>query len=137
MDDLSAHLKSVKRITFMCLSLCFIGWAVLPGYKPYFGGFIVGAIASLANAYHLFWKVNRIGANAAEQGTKRISLGFLTRSCIALLAVVVSQNEHLSFDLYATVAGLFVAQLATLILGFRAKRHLAVRQFTDERGENN
>ncbi|SDX26446.1 ATP synthase subunit I [Paenibacillus sp. CF384] len=136
MDDLSGHLRTVKRITFFFLSLCFIGWALLPEYKPFFGGLVLGTAASLANAFHLSWKVQRVGALSAAGIQKRHNLGFLTRACIALLAVVIA-TKYFSFSLYGTVAGLFVAQLATLILGFKAKRDPAVRHSTDERGENN
>jgi ATP synthase protein I len=136
MDDLSAHLRTVMRITFFFLSLCCIGWALWPEHKPLFGGLVIGAAASLANAFHLSWKVQRIGANAAAQGTKRNTLGFLTRASVGLLAVVVA-TEYLSFSLYGTVAGLFAAQLATLILGIRIKRSPAVRHSSEERGENN
>jgi ATP synthase protein I len=136
MDDLSAHLRTVTRITFLFLSVCFIGWALLPEYKPLFGGLVIGAAGSLINARHLAWKVNRVGANAAEQGTRRVNLGFLTRGCVALLAVVVS-TETLSFSLAATVAGLFTAQLATLVLGFLSRVKPVSPDPTDERGENN
>ncbi|SEN60525.1 ATP synthase subunit I [Paenibacillus sp. OV219] len=136
MDDLSGHLRTVTRITFFFLSLCFIGWALLPDYKPLFGGLILGAVASLANAFHLSWKVQRTGAFAVAGIKKRNNLGFLTRACIALLAAVIA-TRYFSFSIYGTVAGLFVAQLATLILGFIAKRNSAVRHSTDERGENN
>ncbi|MFC5647760.1 ATP synthase subunit I [Paenibacillus solisilvae] len=136
MDDLSAHLRTVTRMTFLFLSLCCICWALWPAYKPLFGGLGIGAVASLVNASHLSWKVQRIGAKAAGQDTKRTNLGFLTRACIGLLAVVVA-TEYLSFSLYGTVAGLFVAQLATLILGFRSKGGSAALHSSDERGENN
>ncbi|MFC4812672.1 ATP synthase subunit I [Paenibacillus sp. GCM10023250] len=136
MDDLSGHLRTVMRITFFFLSLCFIGWAVFPDHKPIFGGLILGAAASLVNAFHLSWKVRRVGASAAAGIKRRGNLGFLTRACIALLAAVMA-TEYFSFNLYATVAGLFVAQLATLLLGFAAKGKPAVRHSTDERGENN
>lgn len=136
MDDLSGHLRTVTRITFFFLSVCFIGWALLPEHKPLFGGLILGAVASLANAFHLSWKVRQVGSYAAAGIKKRNNLGFLTRACIGLLAAVLA-DRYFSFSLYGTVAGLFVAQLATLILGFIAKRNSAVRHSTDERGENN
>ncbi|WP_219834458.1 ATP synthase subunit I [Paenibacillus sp. R14(2021)] len=137
MKDLPSHLRTVKRITFFFLSACFVGWALLPEYKPLFGGLILGAAASLVNAFHLSWKVQRIGAKAAAaQSSKRNNLGFLTRACIALLAVVIA-TEYLSYNLYGAVAGLFVAQLATLILGFRSMSRSAARHSSDERGENN
>lgn len=136
MDDLSGHLRTVMRVTFFFLSLCCVGWALWPEYKPHFGGLIVGAAASLVNAFHLSWKVQRIGANAAVKGSKRSTLGFFTRACVALLAVVVA-TQYLSFSLYGTVAGLFLVQLAILLLGFRAKRSLAIKHSSNERGENN
>lgn len=136
MDELSGHLRTVMRLTFFFLSLCFIGWALFPEQKPFFGGLVIGAAASLANAFHLSWKVRRIGANAADRGTKRINLGFLTRACIGLLAAVVA-TEYFSFSVVGTILGLFVAQLATLILGFRARGGPAARHSSDERGENN
>lgn len=136
MDDLSAHLKTVTRLTFFFLSVCFLGWALFPDYKSVFGGLIVGAAASLANAAHLAWKVNRIGANAAARGARKMTLGYLTRACIGLLAVVVA-TRTLSFSLPATVAGLFAAQLATLVLGFLSRRRSATPNPADERGENN
>ncbi|QHW32534.1 ATP synthase subunit I [Paenibacillus rhizovicinus] len=136
MDQLSGHLRTVKRITFFFLSLCFVGWALFPDLKPFFGGLILGAAASLANAFHLSWKVQRVGAGAAEGNKRRVNMGFLTRACIALLAYVIA-TRYFSFSLYGTIAGLFTAQLATLILGFKAKSKPAVRHSTDERGENN
>lgn len=136
MDDLSAHLRTVTRITFLFLSLCCIGWAIWPAHNSLFGGLGIGAVASLVNASHLSWKVQRIGANAAVQGSKRNNLGFFTRACIGLLAVVVA-TEYFSLSLIGTVIGLFVAQLATLILGFRSKSRPAASHSSDERGENN
>ncbi|WP_192043401.1 ATP synthase subunit I [Paenibacillus lycopersici] len=136
MDELSSHLRTVTRITFLFLSLCFVGWALFPAAKPHFGGLILGTAASLANAFHLSWKVQRAGSYAAAQVKRRVNLGFLTRACIALLAYVVA-TKYFSFSLYGTVAGLFTAQLATLLLGFKAKSKPAARHSTDERGENN
>lgn len=136
MDDLSAHLKAVTRVTFFFMSLCCIAWAVMPEHESWWGGLMIGGAASLVNARILGWKVTKIGANAAVQGTKRTNIGFFTRSCVALLAVVIATQTY-TFQLSATVAGLFVAQLATLILGFLSRRKLMASNPTDERGENN
>ncbi|MBM7566541.1 ATP synthase subunit I [Paenibacillus sacheonensis] len=136
MDDLSGHLRTVMRVTFFFLSLCFVGWALFPERESLFGGLVLGTAASLVNAFHLSWKVQRAGANAAAGIKRRGNLGFLTRACIGLLAAVVA-TRYFSFNVYGTVAGLFVAQLATLILGFRSKGRSAARHFSDERGENN
>ncbi|MCM3628046.1 ATP synthase subunit I [Paenibacillus glycanilyticus] len=136
MDDLSAHLKAVTRVVFLFMSLCCIGWALLPAYENWWGGLMIGGAASLINAYHLSWKVKRAGAIAVAQIKKRVNLGFFTRACVALLAVVIATKTY-TFQLSAVVAGLFVAQLATLILGFLSRRKLMASNPTDERGENN
>lgn len=136
MDDLSAHVKTVTRLTFFFLSVCCLAWVFLPAYESWWGGLMIGGAASLLNARHLAWKVTRIGANAAAHTNRRANLGFFTRACIALLAVVIAIKTY-TFQLPATVAGLFVAQLATLILGFLSKRKLMATNSTDERGENN
>ncbi|GLX70119.1 ATP synthase subunit I [Paenibacillus glycanilyticus] len=136
MDDLSAHLKAVTRITFLFMSLCCVAWALMPENESWWGGLMIGGAASLINAYHLSWKVTKVGAVAAAQIKKRVNLGFVTRACITLLAVVIATKTY-TFQLSATVAGLFVAQLATLILGFLSRRKLMASNPTDERGENN
>lgn len=135
-DNLSAHLRTVTRLTFFFLSVCFICWAVFPAQQAWWGGLIVGTVASLVNALHLAWKVDSIGARAAGGGKGRPSLGFFTRACIGLLAAVIA-TRTLDFRVEAVAMGLFVAQLATLLLGFWAKRKRGRTQSLDERGENN
>ncbi|WP_168121400.1 ATP synthase subunit I [Paenibacillus sp. HB172176] len=136
MYDLSTHVKAVTRVNFFFLSACCLAWALLPAYEDWWGGLMIGCAASLINARHLAWKVTRASANAAAHGTKRVNLGYLTRACIALLAVVLATRTY-TFQLPAVVTGLIIAQLATLILGFFASRKLAQMEITDERGETN
>jgi ATP synthase protein I len=123
-------------LTFFFLSVCFICWAAFPSQQAWWGGLVVGTAASLVNALHLAWKVDRIGAIAAAGGKGRASLGFFTRACIGLLAAVIATTTF-DFRVEAVAAGLFVAQLATLLLGIWTKRKRGRTQSLDERGENN
>ncbi|GFN32720.1 ATP synthase subunit I [Paenibacillus xylaniclasticus] len=136
MDNMSAHLKTITRVMFALLSVCFIVWALFPEHEAWWGGFVIGAIASLVNALHLSWKVNQIGANAAAGNKRRTTLGYFTRACIGLLAAVIATRTF-DFRIEAVAAGLITAQLATLLLGFWAVRKRERMQSLDERGENN
>jgi ATP synthase protein I len=121
MDQLPTLLRGVSRFTFFFLSLGCICWAIWPDEKALFGGFILGAIGSLLGSWHLGWKTTRL-ADVITNGRKpRSGFGFLTRASIALLVVVVSVR-YMEFNLAATVIGLFVAPLATLLLSLFARR---------------
>lgn len=116
MDDFAAHLKTVQRITLFFLSFCFLGWALVPVYRGYFAGLILGTVFSLINSRYLAWKIEQIGQAAAEKTNRKINLGFFTRASMALIAVLISLKfEQIEFS--TTLAGLFFAQLATLLLG--------------------
>lgn len=120
MDQLPTLLRGVSRFTFFFLSLGCICWAIWPNEKALFGGFMLGAIGSLAGSWHLAWKTTRL-ADVITGGRKpRSGFGFLTRAFIALLVVVVSVR-YMEFNLAATVIGLFVAPLATLLLSLFAR----------------
>ncbi|EFM09093.1 ATP synthase I [Paenibacillus curdlanolyticus YK9] len=135
-DNLSAYLKTVTRLTFFFLSVCCVCWAVFPAQQAWWGGLVIGTIASLVNALHLGWKVIRIGENAAAGGNRRSTLGYVTRACIGVLAAVIATRTF-DFRIEAVAAGLIVAQLATLLLGFWTIRKRERTQSLDERGENN
>jgi ATP synthase protein I len=116
MDDFSAHLKTVQRITFLFLSLCFMGWALFPPYRAYCAGLILGTSVSLINARYLAWKIEQLTQAIMEKSNRKVNMGFITRASIALLAILVSYRfEQIAFS--TTLAGLFFVQLATLLLG--------------------
>ncbi|MCC3377179.1 ATP synthase subunit I [Cohnella sp. REN36] len=134
MDDLPALLRKVSRITFFFLSIGCVSWVVWPAHKTVFGGFMLGAIGSLVIAWHLAWKLVRIG-NVSVAGAKpRSGFGFLSRAALALLVAFVSVRM-LEFNLPATVAGLIATPLATLLLGLMSRRRRPGGHSTDERGE--
>ena len=121
MEQLPVLLRGVTRFTLFFLSLGCISWAIWPDEKAIFGGIILGAIGSLLGSWHLAWKTTRL-ADVITGGRKpRSGFGVLTRAAIALLSVVVSVR-YMEFNLASTVAGLFVAPLATLLLSLFARR---------------
>ncbi|TVY09286.1 ATP synthase subunit I [Paenibacillus cremeus] len=117
MDDFSAHLKTVQRITIFFLSFCFMGWAVMPSYRGLFAGLILGTVVSWLNARYLAWKIEQLAQAVLEKSNRKINLGFITRASIALLAVVIAYRFQDQIALSTTLAGLFFSQLATLLLG--------------------
>lgn len=119
MDDINGLLRNVVRITSFFLSLCIILWLLVPDWRSVMAGLAVGAVVSLVNAMHLAHKVKRVADYAL--GGRRTGIGFWTRAAIAVLAVaLVLRTPEIS--LYAMVAGLFFAQMATLLLGIFTNR---------------
>lgn len=117
MDDFTAHLKTVQRITIFFLSFCFMGWAISPLYRDLFAGLILGTAVSLLNARYLAWKIEQLGQVVLEKTKRKVNLGFITRASMALIAVVVAYRFQGYVALSTTLAGLFFVQLATLLLG--------------------
>jgi len=117
MDELSIRLKTVQRVVIFFLSFCFLAWAVIPGYRPLFAGWIIGTAVSMLNARYLAWKIRTLSDAALEGKRRRGGLGFGTRAAIAVLAIwaVYKFPEHVS--IWTTVTGLIFVQLATLLLG--------------------
>ncbi|MEX2459748.1 MAG: ATP synthase subunit I [Paenibacillaceae bacterium] len=121
MNDLTALQKTVTRITFFFLSICFLGWAFLPQFAGYFSGFVIGSSASLISFNFLAWKIRRITNNVLLQNKRRVNIGFFTRAAVALLAVVISFRYE-QVELVATVGGLFFAQVAAFVVGILSSR---------------
>lgn len=117
MDDFSAHLKAVQKFTLFFLSICFFAWALLPEYRAYSMGLIVGTCVSYINAQYLAMKIQQLTKAVVEKTNRKVNLGFITRASIALLTVVLVVKYPEKIALSTTLAGLFVVQLATLLLG--------------------
>jgi ATP synthase protein I len=134
MEDLPALLRRTTRMTFFFLSMGCIGLAIWPDYKPYFGGFMIGAIGSLLGSFHLAWRTTRIADKAVAGRKSRSGFGFLSRAAIGVLAAYVSVRM-LEYNLPATAAGILASPLVTLLLGLFTIRRLKDGHSNDERGE--
>ena len=132
MDDISVVMRKISRVTFFFLFLGCLGWAIKPEWEIYFGGFLIGAVGSILFTWQLAWKVIRI-ADLVVGGRRGRGFGFLSRAAIALLAAVISVRT-LGYDPAATVAGLIVTPMATLVLGLSSIRRRNGHP-SNERGE--
>lgn len=121
MNDITVLQKTVTRIAFFFLSVCFLGWAFLPQFSGYFSGFVIGSSASLISFNFLAWKIRRLTDKLLLENKRRFNIGFLTRAAIALLAVVISLRYE-QVKLGATVGGLFFAQAAAFVVGIISSR---------------
>ncbi|MFC4303515.1 ATP synthase subunit I [Cohnella boryungensis] len=133
MDDLTVLMRKISRIIFFFLFLGCLGWAIWPEWEVYFGGFLIGTVGSILFTWQLAWKVIRI-AEMAVGGRRGRGFGFLSRASLALLAAVISVRT-LGYDPAATVAGLIMAPMATLVLGLSSIRRKRGGHRSDERGE--
>lgn len=134
MDELPKLVQGVTRFTLFFLSIGCVAWAVWPDEKAVFGGFMIGAIGSVMGSWHLAWKTVRLGDVILSGRKPRAGFGFLFRTCLALLAVIVS-DRYLEFSPAATVFGLFTAPLVTLLLSLLSNRRSRGGNSEYERGE--
>lgn len=117
MNELHTHIQRLWKFTCLFLFLCFICWVFLTSYRPTIAGLMLGTTVSVVNVWYTALKVRQFTEAVAGQ-QKRVSLGFLTRIAISLLAVMLAiKSAH--FQVITTVIGLIVAPMATVLLGLR------------------
>lgn len=116
MNDLPAHLRVVTRTAIYFFAACLLLWAIVPSIRPYVAGLVLGAFVSLFNTHLLSMKIQQISQRVMEFEGKRVGTGFLSRVSMVLIAVLISAKiPH--FSLVFTIIGLFLVQLATLLMG--------------------
>jgi hypothetical protein len=126
MDDFAAHLRTVTKWTLYILAVTLFVWAVSPDWRGFAAGFLLGGLTSLLNARYTAWKMDQLAEFAAKQGndpnsSKRFNLGFVTRASTSLLAVLIAVRvENVEFA--TTIAGLFITQVLSLIVGILTHR---------------
>ncbi len=69
------------------------------------------------NAQYLALKLRQVTKAVVEKTNRKVNLGFITRASTSLLAIVVAAKNPEQIALSTTLAGLFIVQLATLLLG--------------------
>lgn len=116
MNDLSAHLRVVTRAAIYLFAVSLLLWVLVEPFRPHVAGLILGTLVSLFNAHLLSIKIQQISKAMADNNGKRVNTGFLSRICMVLIAVMIGVKlSH--FDLVFTIIGLFLVQLATLLMG--------------------
>ncbi|WMT40710.1 ATP synthase subunit I [Paenibacillus sp. D2_2] len=122
MDELSKYRRALTIGTLILLTLCFLGGALLPEHQSILLGLALGAGVSWLNSYYLGRKVRQVSEAAVSGGSKRLSMGFLTRAALAILAVYAALKNPQYLNVYAVAGGLVFAQLYLLIVGIRFSR---------------
>ena len=116
MNDLAYLVSTVLRIFLFWLSACLLAWAFIPGIKPVAAGLILGSSVSMINAQLLSAKVRKLSQLVVDNRFKRFSLGFVTRACIVLIAVMTAV-KFAQFDLVSTIVGLLFFPAALFVGG--------------------
>ncbi|GAA3412904.1 ATP synthase subunit I [Paenibacillus hodogayensis] len=115
MNDLAGFLKTISRSSLVLFAAGLVLWSVLPTYRPYVAGLLLGMLASYVNVMYLGMKTRQLADLAAQRGErKRFNLGFLTRAAMAILAVMLAYKSE-QFELVTTIIGLFYGQAALFI----------------------
>jgi ATP synthase protein I len=113
---MSNQLKPIVRAALLFMSVSLIVWILLPEYRTYAAGFLLGMMVSLINAWILLVKIDAFTRNIAEKTEKRGNLGTISRVCMALIAVMCAVKVP-QIDLVFTIVGLFFVQMVTLVRG--------------------
>jgi ATP synthase protein I len=119
MNDMSVRLQVFTKFITYFVILCAVAWLILPDYRIYAAGFIIGSLVSYLNSYYLSMKIRQLAQAVTSKSSKRINLGFLTRASIAVLAAMwalVSDQIHVG----TTIAGMLFTPLVVILLGIQS-----------------
>ncbi len=85
-------------------------------------GIALGSAVSWINAVYLGRKVRQVLDAAVNGGSKRLNMGFLTRTALAVLAVFAAMKFPQHLNVYAVAGSLVFAQFFLLFIGIRFSR---------------
>lgn len=114
MDEL---LNRAMRSTLFFVAACLLLWAAVPDYRPIAAGLILGAAASLVNAFLLKRRIELLGQMSMQSGRRPMGLGMASRLATVLLAVLIAMRFSEHFALPAVVAACFYVQFAIFFVG--------------------
>lgn len=134
MNELAVQLRLLFRVFIFWISLCLLVWAVVPAYKTFSAGIILGSSASLLSSMHLVMRIQKLVHILASQQVRRFSLGFFTRIAIALIAVMIALRLD-QFHLPATIIGLFYGPITSFVIAFFLLRQNHKAMDTRKEGE--
>lgn len=128
MTDTKTALQFAQRVAYFVISIGLLTLVLKPEWEVHVGGLLIGIAASLINSWHLHWKTVKITEFVARLRQKpRITLGFLTRASIGVLAFVIAERV-LHYNFYMTIAGLYFVHLVAIAF-------IGKSQNTVERGD--
>lgn len=111
------HMKTLYRAELLCISVCLLIWSIAPSYRTYAIGFLVGSIVSAINARMLMMKIKSVSQQGESAAPKRLNAGFVSRACMAIIAMMVAVKFPEQVSVVFTIIGLFYIQLVTLLMG--------------------
>lgn len=107
MGDLGAIVNTITRVAFILMSASLFAWIFLPDYRANCIGFLIGVSVGLVNIRYLAVKVKQLADYVATNEKTRMGLGFVTRLCFTLIAIMVAVRFE-QVALAWTVTGLFL-----------------------------
>lgn len=116
MNDLTAQMRELLRIYCLWVAVCLVLWIVVQDAKSYLAGLILGSSISYINAVHLGRKIVRFSEAVTTNQTKRMSIGFVSRICFVLIAVMLA-SKLTQFSVLFTIIGFAFAPLVMLVIG--------------------
>jgi ATP synthase protein I len=119
--------------SFILLFISVILWYLLPIYRPYTGGFILGTGFSMLNGVITAVKTVQISEYALGLRKKKQGTGRLQRFLLAGFAGYVAIRYPSMFHYVGVVAGLMTVTVLSLLVSLFY--HLSKNKDTAERGE--
>lgn len=116
MNDLTAQMRELLRIYCLWVAVCLVLWIVVQDAKSYLAGLILGSSISYINAVHLGRKIVQFSEAVTTNQTKRMSIGFVSRICFVLIAVMLA-SKLTQFSVLFTIIGFAFAPLVMLVIG--------------------
>ncbi|PZE19406.1 ATP synthase subunit I [Paenibacillus xerothermodurans] len=113
---MSDQVKPIVRAALLFLSALLVVWILMPAYRTYTAGFMLGMVISLVNGWMLLLKIEAL--SRTEQTGRRVNLGTLSRMCMAIIGVMIALKLPHHFNLVFTIIGMFFVQVVTLFMGF-------------------
>lgn len=114
MNDLTVQMRWLLRIFCFWAAICLVLWIVFQDAQPYISGLLLGSAVSLLNAAHLAMKIHQISDAVMLNQKKRLSVGFVSRICFVLIAIMLASKLP-QFSVLFTIIGFMFAPLTLLI----------------------
>lgn len=116
MDNSLALQRRVFRYALWLMLLSALVGFVLPAFRPYAVGIILGLFVGVLNAWLLEKRVEKVVLKVLGSGRRYVSLGFATRVVIVLIATMFAYWQ-LDVDFIGMAGGLAFVPLANVVVG--------------------
>ncbi|MEB3102522.1 ATP synthase subunit I [Ferviditalea candida] len=127
------YVRSIFFVSFMFLLIACMIWFLFPAYRPFAGGYILGAVFSVLNGLILAVKTVHTGEYALKQRSRRPGTGLLQRFLLAGFAGFTAFKYPAFFHPAGVILGLSSLTVLSLLLAFIY--YLKKDRTTAERGE--